>query len=290
MVTEGNLNLKQIIDFLRLSRPNKEPIFYKDWTRLEFEEGEAWRKDEFRCGLHWHKVKLYERDASEFLSYATQNLEDGSERGRADALTNADTARKCRVDELLKLFNLKPFFVRRNLGPKLEALKPFGVPTPDILKLIADKRNRLRHEPYVRPEKQEVKDAIELAGLFLEATRQYIEKGYIASATLAYTSWFKPALLAATWFGGELRQSVTLKYGYHDGFSDEYTLEFDLERETITLSYWDKEVYRRCDLKTEKERGRKEHVYKEEGPVTIRIRDCEMEDVRELMILLRKEQ
>lgn len=288
MVTEGSLNLKQVIDFLRLH--DRESIFCKDWARLEYEDGvELWRKDEFRCELYWQKVKVYERSAAEFLSFAKQNLRDDSGRGRADALSNADTAIRCRVDELLELFNLKPFFVRRNLGQKLEGLKPFEVPTPDILKrLITDKRNRLRHD-YIGGEKQESQDAVEVAELFLKATDPYVEKGYIASAKVAYISWFKPAIVAATWFEGELGQFVTPKYGYHEGISDEYKLEFDLERKTITLSYQDKEVYRRCSLKTEKEKGRKESVNKEKGPDTKDIRrDCKMEDVRELMILLRE--
>ncbi len=295
MATERNPHLNEIIDLQRLRRSHGEPIkdFYKDWTPLAAENGfestEAWRRDEFRCDLRWQKkVELFQKGAWRWFLDAKRNLEDDSERGWAGALTDADTAIRCRVDELLKLLNLMPFFVGRNLGAKLEGLKPFGVPTPGILqRWVGRARNRLRHE-YINPKRQESQDAVEVAELFLKSTDSFLEKGYIVSATVVNISWFKPAVFAATWFGGELSQSVTSKYGYHDGLGIEYKLEFDLERETITLLYSDKEFYRRCDLRTGKERGRREHVVKEEGPVTIAIRDCKKEEIIDLMILLRE--
>ena len=112
MLCESTLTLKLVIDFLKLSRPDGEPVFYKDWTRIEDtrienEESEFWRMDEFRCELRWEKVKLYDRDAQEYLRFAEQDLKDDSEKGRTNAITNTDTAVRCRVDELMKLLNLK---------------------------------------------------------------------------------------------------------------------------------------------------------------------------------------
>jgi hypothetical protein len=281
-------NMKVVIDFLTLSRPEREPLFYRDWTRIEGENGEFWRKDEFRCELRRQKVKLYEVEADEYLRFAEQDAKEDTEKGRVNALRNAAQAERCRVDELLKLLNLNSFSSRShwNLPKKKKVLESFGIPRLEILqRMITSERNKSEHE-HIKPERQKVRDAVELSKLFLIATRQYVEGGYIASATLAYESWFKPALVAATWFGGELGQSISAKYGYEDGFSDEIHLAFALEHETITLSYLSKEIYRKCYLKTGKERTRKEIVTEKGGPITIFFRECHIEDVVNLMAQL----
>lgn len=289
MITEGGLNLKEIIEFLKLSRPTGEPIFYTDWTEVKLENNQdlVWEKDDFRCEIHWQKVKLHEVEASQFLSFAKQDIEEDSDKGRANALSNANKAIACRVDELLKLLNFEDFSHRWNLPlDKMLVLQTFGVLVPDMLKrLIRKKRNRLEHRYEIPKERQEVQDAVELAELFLEASRQYVEKGYIASAIVASTTWFKPGDLAPTWFGRGIGET-SRKYEYHDGFCIQYKLEFDLN-EAIILSYSDMEVYRRCDLNTGKEMV-KEYVIEEKGPLTIPIRECKMEEIKELMILLRE--
>ena len=285
MVTEGGLDLKRIIEFLKKSR-------LTDWEKSELEGEEVWRKDEPFAVLDCREVKLHEIDASEFLSFAKQDLEEDSERGRVNALSNAKRAIECRVDEFLTLSCLKGFSLRHGwkLPYKMQVLQTCGVSAPSILRrLITSKRNLLEHE-YMRPkDQQEIQNVVDVAELFLEATHRYVEKGYIASATVALTSWFKPAVLAPTWFGGSIGESGTPKCEYHDGFCYEYKLGFDLEGEKITLSYSREELYRRYDLKTGQVQEKK-HVDEEKTSVTMSIRDCEMEDVRELMILLRKEQ
>ncbi len=292
MDPKNSLTLKKVIDFLRLSRPDGQSVFYKDWTRIEDTkvkdtDPEFWEKDEFRCELCWEKVKLYDIDAQECLRSAKQDLRDDSGKGGPNALRNSDEAIRCRVDELLKLLNLTALSTRQrwNLPKKLQTLEAFGVPNLEILKTIASKRNRLVHQ-HVRPEQKEVRDAVEVADLFLRATDQLIGRGFMRSAMVAYDSWFKPAMLAATWFGGKVGQSVSTKYGYQDGFSTEYQLVFDLERETITLSYLYKEVFRRCYLKNGKEAGRRESVSEKEGPLTIALNECQPEDIVNLMAQL----
>lgn len=273
MVTEGGLNLKEIIEFLELGR--LESLYYKDWTEVKFEDIDhsAWRKDDFRCELHWQKVKLYDIDALQFLSFAKQDIKEGSKKGRTDALSNANRALNCRVDELLTFLNLNSFPLR-GWNEKTQVLKAFGVSTPDILRrLIGKNRNLLEHEYKIPQEQREVEDAIELAELFLEATRPYVERGYIASAIATSTAWFK--------------EKVTPSYEYDVGYSTQYKLEFDLN-EAMTLSYSDKEVCRRRNLKTGETRMEWESVNEEKGPLTIPIRECKMEEVRELMIQLRE--
>ncbi len=276
MVAEGGLNLKEIIEFLKLSRPTGEPEFYKDWTEVKNNHDLVWRKDEFSCELHWQKVKLYEVDAPEFLSFAKQDIEDDSEKARANALSNASRAISCRMDEILALWNFEVFSSRErwNLPYKRQVLETFGVRTPDILRrLITSKRNFLEHKYAIPKEQWESQDAVELAELFLEASRPYVERGYIASATVTSTAWFK--------------ETVTPSCEYHIGYSTQYKLEFDLN-EAMTLSYSDKELCRRRNLNTGEIRMEWESVNKEKGPLTIPIRECKMEEVRELIILLRE--
>jgi len=293
MVGESPLTLKLVVDFLRLSRPDGEPVFYKDWTRIEDtkienEDSEFWRMDEFRCELRWEKVKLYDRDAQEYLRFAEQDLRDDSEKGRTNAIINADMAVKCRVDELMKLLNLKGISSRKrwNQPQKRQVLETFDIPNPEILKsLLTSKRNRLVHE-YETAERRETQDAVELAQLFLKATEQYVERGYIASATVAYESWFKPAYGVASWFGGDPNQIVRGKYGYQYGLSHEYPLTFDFEYDTVKLSYLYKELFRECYLKNGKERARKESIMEEKKPITISFRECQLEDIVNLMAQL----
>jgi hypothetical protein len=277
LANEGEFNLKEIIEFLKLSRPTGEPIFYKDWTNYKYEDIDlsVYRKDDFRCELHWQKVKLHETEASQFLSFAKQDIEDDSEKGRANALSNANKAIACRIDEFLKLSNFDDYSHRWNLHlDKMLVLQTFGVPVPDMLKrLIRRKRNLLEHKYEIPKEWQEIQDAVELATLFLEATRAYVERGYIASSIVTYTAWFK--------------EEVTPSYEYDIGYSTQYKIEFDLNK-AITLLYSDKEVSRRRDLNTGEIRMEWESVIKEKGPLTMPIRECKMEEVKELMILLRE--
>jgi hypothetical protein len=291
VVAKSMLTLEGVIDLLRFSGPSWERLLpYRDWTRVDMEDMEFFRKDEFECTLQWQEVKPYEMKAEEYLIFAKQDAKDDSEKGMVNALNNADHAIRCRVDELLRLLNLNAFSSRKswNLGKKMQALEDLGIPNPEILKrMVTSKRNRAQHK-HVRAERQEVIDSVELANLFLVATDRYIEKGHLVSATIADISWFKPPILAPTWFRGELGQIVTTKYGFEDGSNYEYQLVFDLENETITLSWLDKEVYRKCDLKTGKEKARRESVMEKEGPINMPLRECQVEELIELIAQLLK--
>lgn len=275
MLADDSLNLREIIDFLKLSLPSCEPLVYKEWTKIEGDSDDSessFRKDKFKCELHWKEVQLYEKDASQFIAFAEQDLKDNSERGRANALSNAKRAIDCRVDELLALLNFKGFSARErwNVHYKMQVLRSFGVRTPDILKrLIVSPRNVLEHK-YVSPKEQEAQNAVDLAGLFVEATRQYIKQGYLHAATLSCTSFFK---------------------GFENyGIRDEYELAFDLGNEKLIMKYSEKELWWEPNSDT----GEPEMIDfaplpgRDKGPVTIKFCDCRMEDLRELMVLLRE--
>jgi hypothetical protein len=69
------------------------------------------------------------------------------------------------------------------------------------------------------------------------------------------------------------------------GISDEYYLNFDYSNGTLTVTHLEKEIMQ----ETRKNRVKKYPLGSpdKKEPVTIKILDCAMEDVRELMILLR---
>ena len=59
-------------------------------------------------------VRLYDTNPWEFLSYCRQDLNDDSERGRTNALSNAKRAIECRADEIIKILKLN-LQTKRNL-------------------------------------------------------------------------------------------------------------------------------------------------------------------------------
>jgi hypothetical protein len=288
MVTERRLDLKTVIDFLK-----DKDSRTMDWEGEEI-DGELIRtRFDFRCQLQYQKVKPYEVDASEFLSFAKEDLRGNSERGRVNALSNAKRAIECRMDEFLTLSNFRFFSSHHGwkLPYKMQVLQTFGVPAPNILRsLITSKRNLLEHE-YMRPkDQQEIQNIVDITELFLKATDPYVGKGYLASATVSRAQWFKPGFFAPTLFGKSMdfRESTSKKVEYHDGVKHKYELKFDLEREALTLVYSHWEVYRRLDLKAGKVEERSGGILETKEPITIPIRDCKMEEVRELMVLLRE--
>jgi len=278
VVTESSLNLKDVINILeRETLPRKKRSYVNE--EVEFEDGTRIKgKDEFECWLRWQKVPLYPIEALEFLDFAKKDLEEGSDRGRVNALRNAKSAIECRIDELLALSNLRGFSSRKGwkLPYKIEVLKTLQIPAPKVLRnLITQKRNLLEHE-YVRPkEQEEIQNIVDVAELFLKATDQYVEKGYISSATITCTVWFEIKGVDA----------------WH-GTSDEYKLAFNLEGEALTVTHSEKELI--LDPLSELESKNRSLKEWQIGPqerkevINLPIRDCVMEDVRELMILLRK--
>lgn len=93
------------------------------------------KKDDSDCYVSREKVKLYDIDPREFQSFAKQDLEEDSERGRINVLSNAKRAIECRADEILTLSNLKSFSSQHRWGLpyKMLVLKTFGVSAPDVL-------------------------------------------------------------------------------------------------------------------------------------------------------------
>lgn len=289
VVTESNINLTDIINILEREtslaenhRYVNEEVLLEDGTRVL-------RNDEFGCSLGWQKVPLYEIEAREFLLFAKQDLEEASERGRVNALTNAKRAIECRIDECLKLLNYKIFSSRpdwklpNNLPYKMQILQPFSILAPGVLKdQITARRNLLEHE-YIRPRnQQEVRNIVDIAELFLEATDKYVEKGYISSSVITCAAWFEiDANMYSVLTGTKAKKGCT----YRHGTSDEYKLAFDLKDETLTLTHLQAELV--CEYGYGSLKQRTLGQQREKSVSTLAIPDCRWEDVRELMILLR---
>jgi hypothetical protein len=278
VANESTLNLQDIINILQKEASLSDDHRCLDWEEVDLEDGERTRrKDDFECWLRCQKISLYEIEAQEFLFFAKRDFEEESDRGRVNALTNAKRAIECRVDECLKLLNLNGFSSQHGwkLPYKIQVLQTFNISAPSILRRrITSKRNLLEHE-YIRPRNQEeVQDIVEIAELFVKATDKYIEKGYISSATITCTTWFEDN-------GGQVGQLLPLYWG----ISDEYYLNFDYSNGTLTVTHLEKEIMQ----ETRKNRVKKYPLGSpdKKEPVTIKILDCAMEDVRELMILLR---
>jgi len=235
------------------------------------------RKEDSDCYVRWQKVKLYDIDPWEFLSFAKQDLKEDSERGRINALSNAKRAIECRADEILTLSNLKGFSSRYRWGLpyKLRVLKTLGLPAPDVLsQYITSKRNVLEHEYARLNDPEQTRYVADIAGLFLSATDRYIEKGYISSTTISYAR----------------EQGQWQKSGRVDTRTeceDRYELTFDLEKEVLAVSYKQLELLSELYPRTAEIKSRIKAVVGEQTANMV-ISDCKMEDVRELMKLLRE--
>lgn len=250
MVNQPHLDLKHIIDALR--------------------------SENSRCRVHAEKVKLYDITPREFLSFARQDLEEESERGRINALSNAKRAIECRVDEFLTLSNLRFFssLHRWGLRYKMEVLKTFGVSAPDVLmNYIVSRRNLLEHE-YTRPKSpEETKYVADIAELFLSATDKYIENGYISSATISRRD------------EGQWQRSARMNT--RTDYEEEYKLTFDLENEVVVVTFKQLEHNIEWVKRTSELRDQAKAVG-EQSVNTIAIRDCKEADLRELMKLIRE--
>jgi hypothetical protein len=244
------------------------------------------KKEGSTCDVRWEKVPLYDISSSEFLSFVRQDLEEYSEKGRINALSNAKRAIECRVDEILTLSNLKSFSSRHRWGLlyKLEVLKKLGVVAPpQLIRSITSKRNLLEHE-YVRPSREETINFAGITELFLSATDKYVEKGYISSATL--TTLTKEAT----------RRTISSKREMVIVLEELYKLEFDRKTRALTIRRQLFEI----DMKVDKGRQIDMEYYKSIQSIysearklldeselgTIVIGDCKVENVTELMKLL----
>jgi hypothetical protein len=103
---------------------------------------------------------------SDFLHYAEVDFASNNLHGFINALSNAKRAIDCEVETVLGCFGL--LSKRRMFPEKQNVLQEIGLLAPSILRKIVNKRNDLEHQ-FKCPTKEEVEDAIGIAGLFIDA-------------------------------------------------------------------------------------------------------------------------
>jgi hypothetical protein len=119
----------------------------------------------------------FEIQASDFMNYAELDLQQNTEHGLVNALSNAKRAIDCQIDTVLGCFGL---LSSRKFPQKMEILHDIGIIAPRIINKVIKARNYLEHE-YVKPEKELVEDAVDIASLFvhtLDKSLRYFNSNY----------------------------------------------------------------------------------------------------------------
>lgn len=126
---------------------------------------------------------------SEFLSFAKSDLREGEKRGVINSLTNAKRAIDCQIDLIFKSFGYEfdqlpeslqdfcEYFCEdersKDLPYKLKVINAFGMAPAGLVSKARTLRNKLEHF-YNIPTDEEVRNAIEIAELFISATEKHL--------------------------------------------------------------------------------------------------------------------
>ena len=133
--------------------------------------------------LDSHHFQIASRD---FLMFSNEDFKSGGVRGLVNALTNAKRAIDCQTDTVLKSFGYDPTepfneivskyirqyqvkFGKLDTILKLKLLQSLDVAPSVLVSTIRNLRNLLEHQ-YLLPKENEVREALELANLFIGAT------------------------------------------------------------------------------------------------------------------------
>jgi hypothetical protein len=121
----------------------------------------------------------FEITANEFMTWAVEDSKLDLIHNWVNALGNVKRAIECRTDELLyaMCLHVKSETEKWSFPKKVESLQHLGIIAPKILNKINKKRNQLEHQ-YIKPTKDDVEDALDVANLFIGYTEKYSMKGY----------------------------------------------------------------------------------------------------------------
>jgi hypothetical protein len=125
--------------------------------------------------------QVFETDAWVFLGFARDDLLDGTDRGRVNALSNAKRAVENRVDTLLYAYGLRGHSKKErwNYPTKAEKLRLTGTFVPDALRhMVTTTRNELEHDYKIPQSGQDVADMVDVAELFVRNTDALILGGF----------------------------------------------------------------------------------------------------------------
>ncbi len=127
--------------------------------------------DAFSVELGTLTVLSHDSDIApeDFLAFAKRDIEGEDTQSFVNALSNAKRAIDCQVDRVLSCLGLDAR--RQYLPAKLATLRELNVVAPQIIKRVITARNYLEHE-YKCPDPVLVRDAIDIASLFVGATNE----------------------------------------------------------------------------------------------------------------------
>jgi len=139
----------------------------------------------------------FEIKPKEFLRFAKSDFEDKSIKGELNALTNCKRAIDCQIDSVLDFFCIDfsdipdcansiiqiTSYDKEDISRKFKLIGALDFAPSIIISDVRRLRNKLEHQ-YKRPTQKEIKDAIELAELFISAVEnktKFIEYGITLS-------------------------------------------------------------------------------------------------------------
>ena len=127
--------------------------------------------------------KEFEISPNDFLQFAKSDLNEGTEKGLINSLTNCKRAIDCAIDKVLQTFGIdlenekdkafadeiisefsKP---KSQLAYKLKLIESFGFTTGKFISDIRTTRHKLEHF-YKYPKIKEVEDSIDIAKMFID--------------------------------------------------------------------------------------------------------------------------
>jgi len=112
--------------------------------------------------------------AEQYLQFATQDLEDESEHGAINALSNVKRALHQTVDSLLQGYGLLARNRRLSFPKKLELIDAAGLFSLSILNTLNQERNLVEHD-YQVPTHARAQEALDVVRLWLLAIRRLSE-------------------------------------------------------------------------------------------------------------------
>lgn len=131
----------------------------------------------------------FDISARDFLRFAKSDYKENTKKGNINALTNAKRAIDCQIDSVFTIFGIKydeeipkssnkiielTNFNKTNLAHKLKLIQALDFAPSGLVSKMRTLRNKLEHD-YKIPNKEEVKEAIELAELFIKSIESHVE-------------------------------------------------------------------------------------------------------------------
>lgn len=123
-----------------------------------------------------HDIEIpFQIKPKDFLAFAEYDLNHVYAHHLGNSLSNIKRAIDCQIDSILFGLGLFDKSKKQKLAfpQKVSLLNSFNIVSPRILKKINQKRNLLEHE-YVNPRKEDVRDFLDVANLFIAYTDKFL--------------------------------------------------------------------------------------------------------------------